>query len=145
MATMQRSSRSPDEHIASLPDDVRPDIARLDIEISRAMKGHERVLWEGKFWGGSDQRIIGYGSYAYKGRSGAAGEWFVVGLAAQKNYITVFVVAAEDGAYLAEAYKDRLGKAKIGRSSISFKRLSDIDLSALTELITRARNLQPAS
>ena len=142
MRTMQRSTRSPDEHIASLPDDVRADIARLDEEISRVMKGHERVLWEGKFWGGSEQHIIGYGSYAYKGRSGASGEWHVVGLAAQKNYITVFVVAVEDGAYLADAYKDRLGKAKIGRSSISFKRLSDINLPVLLELVTRARQVQ---
>ena len=79
---MDRSMMSPDEHIASLPDDVRADISRLDAEISRVMKGQERVLWEGKFWGGSDQRIIGYGAYRYTGRSGASGEWFVVGLAA---------------------------------------------------------------
>jgi hypothetical protein len=142
MGTMQRSDKSPDEHIASLPGDVRDDIARLDQEISRVMKGHERVLWEGKFWGGSDQNIIGYGTYSYRGKSGASGEWHIVGLAAQKNYITVFVVAVENGKYLAESFKDRLGKAKIGRSSISFKRLSDINLPVLLELITRARQVQ---
>ena len=58
---MQRSSTSPDEHIASLPDEVREDIATLDAAIVSAMPGEERVLWEGKFWGGTDQRIIGYG------------------------------------------------------------------------------------
>ena len=141
MATMQRTDRSVDEHIASLADDVRADIARLDEVISSVMKGHERVLWEGRFWGGSDQRIIGYGAYTYKGRSGATGEWFVIGLAAQKNYISVFVTAVDEGAYLAEAYRERLGKAKIGRSSISFKRLADIDLPVLIELITRARKV----
>ena len=138
---MERSTRSPDDHIASLPDDVREDITRLDAEISRVMKGQERVLWEGKFWGGSDQRIIGYGSYRYTGRSGASGEWFVIGLAAQKNYITVFVTAVADGAYVAETYRERLGKAKVGRSSISFKRLSDINLDVLSDLITRARTV----
>ena len=142
---MQRTTRSVDDHIKSLPDDVRPDMARLDEEIASVMKGHERVMWEGKFWGGSDQRIIGYGRYTYKGRSGATGEWFVIGLAAQKNYITVFVVAVENGAYLSEAYKDRLGKAKIGRSSVSFKRLSDINLPVLTELITHAREVTAGS
>ena len=50
--------------------------------------GDERVLWEGPFWGGTQQHIIGYGSYHYKGRSGAEGEWFIVGLAAQKNYLS---------------------------------------------------------
>jgi hypothetical protein len=138
---MQRSTASPDDHISSISDDdVRADISTLDAEISRLMEGQERVLWEGKFWGGSDQRIIGYGAYEYRGRSGRSGEWFVVGLAAQKNYITVFVNAVADGAYVAEAYRERLGKAKIGRSSVSFKRLSDIDLPVLTELIMRARS-----
>ena len=138
---MQRSTTSPDDHIGSLPDDVREDITTLDAEISRVMSGHERVLWEGKFWGGSEQRIIGYGYYRYTGKSGKSGEWFVIGLAAQKNYITVFVTAVDDGVYLAEAFRDRLGKVKVGRSSISFKRLADTDLSVLTELIARARKV----
>ncbi len=140
---MQRSDRSPDEHIASVPEEVRPDIETLDAEIRRVMAGADRVLWTGKFWGGSDQRIIGYGTYEYKGKSGSSGEWMLIGLAAQKNYITVFVNALADGAPVAEAYKDRLGKAKIGKSTISFKRLADIDLDVLLELIARARTAVP--
>ena len=60
-------------------------VHRLDAAIADAMRGEERVLWEGRFWGGSDQRIIGYGEYTYKGRSGRSGTWFVVGLARQKE------------------------------------------------------------
>lgn len=141
---MQRSSTTPDEHIASLPDDVRGDIEALDARISEVMGDAGRILWEGRFWGGSDQRIIGYGEYSYTGRSGRSGEWFIVGLAAQKNYISVFVNAAPDGAYVAERYADRLGKVKVGRSSISFKRLADIDLDILLELIARARDTSVA-
>jgi hypothetical protein len=140
---MQRSDVTPDEFLASLAPEVKPDIETLDAEISRVMAGVERVLWEGKFWGGSDQRIIGYGEYRYQGRSGRSGEWFVIGLAAQKNYITVFVNAVADGASPIETYAARLGKAKIGKSTISFKRLSDIDLPVLLELIARARELTP--
>jgi Domain of unknown function (DU1801) len=136
---MQKSSTPPDEHLASLADDVRDDMRTLDARIAEAMAGEERVLWEGKFWGGSDQRIIGYGEYTYKGRSGRSGTWFVVGLAAQKNYITVFVNAVEDGVYLTERYADRLGKVKVGRSSISFKNLGAVDLDTLVELVASAR------
>ena len=141
---MQRSDVTPDQFLASVGLDVKPDMETLDRELSKVMTGLERVLWEGKFWGGSDQHIIGYGAYRYQGRSGRSGEWFVVGLAAQKNYLTVFVNAAEGGKDVAPIYA-RLGKAKIGRSTISFKRLSDIDLSALLELVTRARDLAPPS
>jgi hypothetical protein len=141
---MERSNTTPDEFIASLPDDVRADIATLDKRISQVMKGEERVLWEGKFWGGSDQHIIGYGEFSQTDRSGKKVDWFVAGLAAQKNYITVFVTAVEDGAYLVERFSDRLGKVKVGRSTISFKRLAQVDLRVLLELVARARELTRA-
>lgn len=140
---VQRSDTSPDDFLASLPDDVKADLVALDAAISDVMTGTERVLWEGRFWGGSEQRIIGYGEYRYTDSRGKTGEWFVAGLASQKNYITVFVNAAADGEYLAESYAGRIGKAKIGRSTVSFKRLSDIDLDVLKQLLTRARELTP--
>ncbi len=138
---MERSSISPDEHIASLADDVREDIATLDAEISDVMAGLERVLWEGVFWGGSSQHIIGYGSYRYKGRSGAEGEWFVIGLAVQKNYLSLYVNAADDGTPLSKAYAPRLGKVKAGSANLQFKRAADLDLAVLREMVARAREL----
>jgi Domain of unknown function (DU1801) len=135
------TTTTPDEHIASLFDDVREDIETLDAAIAGAMAGEERVVWEGKFWGGTDQRIIGYGSYHYRGRSGAEGEWFVVGLAVQKNYLSLYVNAAEDGAYLGKLYAPRLGKVKAGSANLQFKRAADLDLDVLRELVTRAREL----
>ncbi len=142
---MDRSTTSPDEHIASLPDGVREDIASLDARIIEVMAGHERVLWEGKFWGGTQQRIIGYGSYRYKGRSGAEGEWFVIGLAAQKNYLSLYVSGAEDGTSLAKTYAPRLGKVKAGSANLQFKRAADIDLDVLREMVARARDMMVGS
>ena len=43
--------------------------------------------------------------------------------------------------YLAEAYAGRLGQAKVGKSSISFRTLADVDLDVLSELIERAGEL----
>jgi hypothetical protein len=142
---MERSNRSPDDHIASLPDGVREDIATLDAVIADAMAGEERVLWEGVFWGGSTQHIIGYGSYRYRGRSGAEGEWFKVGLAAQKNYLSLYVNAADDGQNLAKAWAPRLGKVKAGSANLQFKRAADVDLDVLRQMIVRARELIPPS
>jgi hypothetical protein len=142
---MQRSSSTPDEYIASLPDGVREDIATLDGQISSVMSGLERVLWEGVFWGGSQQSIIGYGSYRYKGRSGAEGEWFVVGLAAQKNYLSLYVNAADGSQSLAKTYGPRIGKAKASSGNLQFKRAADLDLAVLREMVGHARNLMPAA
>jgi hypothetical protein len=141
---MERSTTSPDAFIASLPDGVREDIATLDGVIADVMTGHERVLWEGVFWGGSEQRIIGYGSYHYKGRSGGEGEWFIVGLAAQKNYLSLYANAAVDGEYVAKRYGPRLGKVKAGSANITFKRAADVDLDVLRELVAAARDAMAA-
>ena len=143
---MQRSTATtPDEHIAALPDGVREDIATLDAELSRIFANRERVLWEGVFWGGSEQAIIGYGSYRYKGRSGAEGEWFIVGLAVQKSHLSLYVSGAEDGQSLARRYADRLGKVKVGSANVTFKRLADLDLPVALEMAERARDLMTAT
>jgi hypothetical protein len=138
---MQRSSTPPDEFIATLPEAVRDDVAMLDAQLSRVFTGQERVLWEGPMWGGTEQRIIGYGAYRYEGRSGATGDWFVMGLAAQKAHLSLYVSAAEDGQYLAKRYADRLGKVKVGSANIAFKRLADLDLPVVLEMAERARDL----
>ena len=142
---MERSKTSPDEFLASLPDDVRDDMTTLDGVIAEAFAGDERVLWEGKFWGGTQQHIIGYGAYRYKGRSGAEGEWFVVGLAAQKNYLSLYVNATVDGQYVGKVYAPRLGKVKAGSANLQFKRAADLDLDVLRELVTAAREAAPTA
>lgn len=138
---MERSTTTPDEFLDSLPTGTREDLRTIDAVLAPVFSGHERVLWEGVFWGGTQQRIVGYGVYRYRGRSGAEGEWFVVGLAAQKGHLSLYVSATEDGQYLVKRYADRLGKVKIGSANVTFKRLADLDLPAVIELATRARDL----
>ena len=142
---MQRSPTTPDDFIASLPDGVRDDIAALDSDLARIFAGSERVLWEGPMWGGTEQRILGYGAYQQVNRSGEAVDWFIVGLAAQKAHLSLYVNAAEDGAYLAKRYADRLGKVKVGSANVSFKRLADVDLPVVLDMATRARDLMSAA
>jgi hypothetical protein len=132
---MQKTRKSPDKHIDSLPERQREDVRALDKKISAIMKGASRVLWEGVFWGGSEQNIIGYGDVSYPRSSKETVEWFMVGLAAQKNYISVYINAAEGGQYISKKYGKKLGKVKIGSSSISFKKLEDVKLEELLKLV----------
>lgn len=136
---MQKTDRNPDDFLASLPDDVRGDMTALDTLISDVFEDQTRVLWEGVFWGGSEQEIIGYGDLVQKQSKGRVVEWFMVGLALQKNYISLYVNAVEGKQYVAEKYKDSLGKVKAGKSSISFKRLDDVDIDALGRVLRIAR------
>jgi hypothetical protein len=138
---VKKSATKPADYIESLPLEVRVDIDRLDTAITKIMSGHVKTMWEGKLWGGSDQRIIGYGDYSYERSNGHAVEWFIVGLALQKRYISVYVNAVDDDGYLVEKYADKLGKVKVGKSSISFHSLEDINLDVLEDLVAKANKL----
>ena len=138
---MERVDTSPEEYLASLPADVGADMTALHELIKASLPGHPTCLWGGVFWGGSEQTIIGYGDMSYVRSDKKLVEWFLVGLARQKNYYSVYVNAADGRRYLAEAYADRLGKAKVGKSSITFRTLADVDLDVLSELIERAGKL----
>lgn len=137
---MIKVNLDPDIFISTL-EEKQKDMIFLDKEISKIMSGECRVLWQGKFWGGSEQNIIGYGELKYTRRKNEVVEWFKIGLAAQKDYISIYVNAIENNQYLAEKYKDKLGKVRVGKSSISFKNISDIDLKVFIELIKKARQL----
>lgn len=138
---MEKTGADPDAYLASLPDDVRPPMAALDELIRAALPGRERSLWEGTFWGGTDQTILGYGDIVQPRPQGEAVEWFAVGLARQKRHFSLYVNAVEDGRYLGQLYADRLGKVKLGAASIGFRRLEDVDLEALRELLEHADRL----
>jgi len=135
---MKRTSKSVDDHLASLAGQRGEDIRTLDRAIRERMPEAERHLYEGKLWGGSDQRIAGYGIMDYQNRSGEDVEWFVVGLAAQKTYISMYVNAVEGGSYLLAGYEGRLGKVKTGSASISFDSVDDVDFEILMDLVERA-------
>lgn len=82
-----------------------------------------------KMWGPS---IVGYGSYTYKYESGHSGDACLVGFAVRGRDLVIYVVAdtAEQVERLA-----RLGKHKMGKSCLYFKRLADLDVDVLEALI----------
>lgn len=138
---MEKTNINPTDYLQTLDNDFREDMIALDAIISGIMKGLPKTLWQGTFWSGSFQNIIGYGELNYTNRSGKDVEWFMIGLAQQKNYISLYVNAVDGKQYLSEKYKGKLGKAKVGKSSVSLKKLEDIDIEVLKEFLTKARDI----
>jgi len=79
--------------------------------------------------------MLGYGSFHYKTKSGREGNWPLLALASQKNYISVYLCALKDGKYIAEGYGKKFGKVSVGKSCIRFKKLEDMKLDVLKEAI----------
>ena len=138
---MERVETSPEDYIASQEPENQTVLDKLHTIIKTALPDTDICMWEGVFWGGSEQRIIGYGNFSYVRSDKKKVEWFLIGLTRQKNYFSVYVNAVEGKQYLAEIYNSRLGKVKTGKSSVSFRNLDDINLDALQEMIKHADKL----
>jgi Domain of unknown function (DU1801) len=82
-----------------------------------------------KMWGPS---IVGYGSYRYTYDSGRTGESCLTGFAIRGREFVVYLTAEGEGQ---QELLSRLGKHKIGKSCLYFKRLADLDLSVLERLV----------
>ena len=83
-------------------------------------------------WGES---IVGFGSYHYKYASGREGDWFVVGFAPRKQDLTLYLMYGLDQY---EALLSRLGKHKTGKGCLYVKRLADVDMAVLRELVAES-------
>jgi hypothetical protein len=82
--------------------------------------------------------MLGYGNFKYKNYKGEVIDWPTVALANQKNYISLYVCAVDNGQYIAEMYKDKLGKVSVGKSCIRFKKIEDLNLETLKKVIKLA-------
>ena len=82
-----------------------------------------------RMWGPS---IVGYGSYTYRYESGHSGQASLTGFAIRGRELVVYLVA--DSAEQIELLT-RLGKHKMGKSCLYFKRLAELDVIVLEALI----------
>ena len=88
-----------------------------------------------KMWGAS---IVGFGTYHYKYDSGREGDFMKVGFSPRAQNVTVYIIAGFDRY---EALMSKLGKHKTGKSCLYIKKLDDIDLDVLEELVKESYNL----
>lgn len=80
----------------------------------------------------------GYGSFKYKNYKKEIIDWPTIALASQKNYISLYLCAVDKNGYIAEQYKNDLGKVSVGKSCIRFKKLEDLNLDTLKKIIKLA-------
>ena len=127
---------TPDEYIDRLAEPRRNDVRLVHDLIRKTAPDLEPHIASG---------MLAYGRYRYRSKSGSEADWFHIGLASNKRYISLYVMAIDpsSGGYLAESFKDRLPKADIGRSCVRFKRPDDVDQQALMQLIYEGAKFSP--
>ncbi len=124
-ATTRPTTASVKAYLDAIADDGR----RKDCKTLAAMM--KRVTGcPPKMWGTS---IVGFGNYHYKYASGHEGDSCLVGFASRASAISVYLYPGEKGA--AALFK-ALGPHKFGKACLYLKRLSDIQVPVLEQLLT---------
>ena len=113
--------------LAGIADPVRRRECRMIAKLMRRATGERARMW--------GESIVGFGRYHYKYASGREGDWFLTGFSPRKQNLTLYIMP---GFAEYRPLLRRLGKHSIGKSCLYLKRLDDVDLQVLDELITRS-------
>jgi hypothetical protein len=97
------------------------------LELMQQVTGTEPEMW--------GSTIVGFGRYHYKYASGREGDWFLTGFSPRKQNLTLYIMA---GFTEYEALLSKLGKHSTGKSCLYIKKIEDIDLEALRELVRQS-------
>lgn len=93
------------------------------IEMMRTWTGFEPRMW--------GPTIIGFGSFHYKYASGHEGDSPILGFSPRKAEFSLYVISQD---YDYKGLLDKLGKFKMGKVCIYFKKLSDLNLDVLEKI-----------
>ncbi len=102
----------------------RSDSLRV-LELMQEITGKPPVMW--------GNSIVGFGAFHYVYASGHEGDTFLVGFSPRRNALTLYLYCALQERFAPLVRK--LGKVKTGKGCLYVKRLADIDLGVLRELI----------
>ena len=123
----QATKASVEKFIKGITDEqVRGDCLQIMDIMKKATKT------EPKMWGTS---IVGFGNYHYKYASGREGDWFLTGFSPRKQNLTLYIMSGFDEY---DSLMKKLGKHTTGKSCLYIKRLEDVDMKVLRELVTKS-------
>ncbi|KAA3658111.1 MAG: DUF1801 domain-containing protein [Calditrichaeota bacterium] len=112
------------DYINAIEDETRREDCWTVHKIMQEITQAEPIMW--------GPSIVGYGTYHYVYKSGREGDWMITGFSNRKQALTLYIMA---GFTKYDDLMARLGKFKTGKSCLYVKKLADIDLDVLQELV----------
>ncbi len=121
------------DFIATVADEQKRADCHAVVALMQAATSEAPVMW--------GSAIIGFGSYVAAYADGSSLPWPVVAFSPRKNDLTLYLMPGFDQAVSTLA---RLGKFKTGKVCLYIKRLRDVDLAVLQELVqTSVQTMAP--
>jgi len=115
------------DFIASLDDEQTVRDCLVLIEMMQRISGHKPKMW--------NVGTIGFDTYHYKYDSGREGDCQTIGFYPRKGKITIYLM---DGTVRYSKLLARLGKHSTSRVCVYLKRLSDIQLPVLEQIVQQS-------
>lgn len=107
------------------PAEKQQDAKRID-QLMRKVTNEKPKIW--------GESIVGYGTYHYRYASGRAGDWMRIGFAPRKQNLTLYLMPGYQFDQMEDLLK-KLGKHSVGKACLYIKRLEDIDVAVLEQLM----------
>ena len=123
----KKTTASVEDFLNSIVDEQRRKDCFRVLEIMKAATKAEPAMW--------GTSIVGFGRYQYAYKSGRALEWFLTGFSPRKQDLTLYIMP---GLERYPALMKKLGKHKTGKSCLYIKKLNDVDLPTLKQLIKQS-------
>lgn len=127
MAKTTQNDNSVADYIAAIGDEQTMQDCHEVIDIMQRISGHEPKMW--------GTGIVGFDTYHYKYESGREGDCPPIGFHPRKGKITIYLM---DGTACYAELLDKLGKHSTGKVCLYIKRLSDIELPVLEEIVRQS-------
>lgn len=121
------TSNSVNKFVANVSDEQR----RKDCKLVMKLMGHATNA-KPEMWGTS---IVGFGRRRLKYASGRELDWMVIGFSPRKTDLTLYLPGGPD---LFPKLMNKLGKYKTGKGCLYIKKLDDVDVDVLRELIDKS-------
>jgi hypothetical protein len=131
-----------DAYLAFDPDRTA-DLHDLHALMRKAAPALKRYFHAGAPAGEAGMRmnLIGYGQFRYAIKSGKTASWPVIGVALQKNYISVYVAVTRGGKPLVPFYAGKLGELRMGGNNFSFEKFADLKAPVVVSLFAEAASI----
>ena len=111
-------------YIRRLPDErTRADCVTL-VALMEKVTGEKAVMW--------GPSIIGFGTYRLGYADGSEADWPIAGFSPRKQDLTIYLMGVFDRH--ADLMK-KLGKHRTGKVCLYIRRLADVDMKVLKELV----------
>ncbi len=120
---------SPASYIAAIADAERRKDCKQLVAIMKRITGEPA-----KMWGPS---IVGFGQYHYQYASGHEGDSSIAAFSSRRPDLTVYLYPDYDTP-AAKKLLAKLGPHKIGKSCLYVRRLADVDMAVLEQMIERS-------